>query len=63
MSNIDNWKLEIFEREILWKILGAAEDATALEWRKLHNVELCDLTIHLTLSELLNLLDWDGLVM
>jgi hypothetical protein len=34
---------EVFENRVLTKIFGLKRDEVTLEWRTLHNEELCDL--------------------
>jgi hypothetical protein len=36
-------RLRVFENRVLRRIFGPKRDEVTGEWRKLHNVELCDL--------------------
>jgi hypothetical protein len=38
----EHW-LRVFESRALRKIFGSMRDEVTVEWRKLHNEELCDL--------------------
>jgi hypothetical protein len=36
-------RLRVFENRVLRRIFGPKRDEVTVEWRKLHNEELCDL--------------------
>jgi hypothetical protein len=39
-------RLRVFENRVLGRIFGLKRDEVTGEWRKLHNVDLNDLTLH-----------------